>query len=606
MSAQETRAPLKAEPLGDEVAGRRTLGQMILKSAERYAEKPALRWKRDGAWAETSYADLGVAAREIARGLIAMGIEPHDRVAILGNTRPEWTLVDVGSLCACATVVPVYHTNSPEECRYVLDHSGARLIFCEDAAQVAKIEQVRGELPALEHVVDITGEGGDLSLDELRARGATVDPQVVDARAAAAEPQDVATIVYTSGTTGPPKGCILTHGNCMAAIEMYVDRMQLSGGTFFLFLPLAHVMARINQLFTLDIGATAAFWQRDPDKLLDDLRESNPTHFASVPRMFEKIYTAATVGIAQQSAVKRAIFNWAVATGRKVREREQRGEPVGALLRRRYELADRLVLHKVRDLFGQRLEFAISGAAPIAADVLTFFQAAGIRVLEGWGMTETVAAGAIDTLDEWRVGTVGRPLPPAEIRIAEDGEIVMRGPHVFAGYYKNPDATAETIVDGWIHTGDLGSIDADGYLSITGRKKDIIITSSGKNITPTNIENTLKESRWIAEAVVSGDERPYLVALITLDPDERPKLAEELGVDPDPAAMARDERVRAVIQKEIDATNERFARIEQVKRFAILDRDLSQADGDLTPTMKVKRAVVYRKFADEIAALYDA
>ncbi|HEY7629484.1 MAG TPA: AMP-binding protein, partial [Thermoleophilaceae bacterium] len=287
-----------------------------------------------------------------------------------------------------------------------------------------------------------------------------------------------------------------------------------------------------------------------------------------------------------------------------VRAREDAGEGIGWLLRRRHRVADRLVLSKVRELFGTRLDFAISAAAPIAADVLDFFNAAGVRVLEAYGMTETTAAGAINTLDEWRVGKVGRPLPPGAVRLAGDGEILMSGPHVFSGYFKDPGATAETIVDGWLRTGDLGTIDDDGFLAISGRKKEIIITSSGKNITPTNIENALREDRWISEAVVYGDNRPYLVALITIDPDEVPALAEEAGVEAEVVAMARDQRVRAEIQRVIDAANERFARIEQIKRFEILPHDLTQEAGELTPTLKVKRRIVYQRYADVFERLY--
>ncbi|MGZ8648937.1 MAG: AMP-dependent synthetase/ligase [Solirubrobacteraceae bacterium] len=582
-----------------------SLGQLFLRSAERY-EGAALRFKRDGRWVDISYPALGAAAREIARGLVHLGIEPADRVAILSDTRPEWTLADAGTLCAAATVVPVYPTNSPEECEYVLSHSGSRAVFCEDATQVAKIDEIRHRCPALEHVVLLTGEAdGAMSLAELRAAGQGVPDDTVDKRLAGVRPGDLATLVYTSGTTGPPKGCMLTHANWTAAVDMYVDRLGLAGGTFFLFLPLAHVMARITQMFTLDIGATLVFWQGDPAALLDDLREANPTHFAAVPRLFEKIHTAASVGIAQQSAVKRGVFNWALRTGRKVRAREDAGERVGWLLQRRHALADRLVLSKIRALFGDRLDFAISAAAPIAADVLSFFNAAGVRVIEAYGMTESTAAGAINTVDEWRVGTVGRALPPGELQLAEDGEILMSGPHVFQGYFKDPEATAETVADGWIRTGDLGSRDEDGFVAITGRKKDIIITSSGKNITPTNIENALRESRWISQATVYGDRRPYLVALITLDPDEIAALAEQTGAQPDAAAMAGDERVRSVIWHEIDAVNERFARIEQIKRFAVLPHDLTQTDGELTPTLKVKRRIVYDKYAPEIDRLYE-
>jgi long-chain acyl-CoA synthetase len=567
---------------------------------------PALRYRRDGAWIDMSYPELGTAAGEIARGLIALGIEPGQRVAILSDTRPEWTLADIGTLWAGAAVVPVYHTNSPAECEYVLAHSEARAIFCENEQQVAKIAEIRAGCPSLEHVVLFEGAATNaMSLNDLCSAGRAVPEDALDERVAAAGAEDLATLVYTSGTTGPPKGCVLTHGNWTSAVQMYVERLQLHGGSFFLFLPLAHVMARITQMFTLEIGATLIFWQRDPALVLEDLKAADPTHFAAVPRLFEKIHRAATVGIAQQSALKRAIFDWSLATGREVRAREDAGEPIGWLLRRRHRLADRLVLSKIRGLFGTRLDFAISAAAPIAADVLDFFNAAGVRVLEAYGMTESTAAGAINTLDEWRVGKVGRPLPPGAIRLAEDGEILMSGPHVFSGYFKDPGATAETLVDGWLRTGDLGSIDGAGFVAVTGRKKELIITSSGKNITPTNLESALKESRWISEAVVYGDNRPYLVALIMLDPDEVPALASELGVEPDLPAMARDERVRAEIRREIDTVNEHFARIEQIKRFDILPHALTQEAGELTPTLKVKRRVVYDKYASVIRALYE-
>jgi long-chain acyl-CoA synthetase len=569
-------------------------------------EGTALRYKAGGAWADISYPELGAIAREIAGGLITLGIAPGERVAILSNTRAEWTLADIGSLFAGAAVVPVYHTNSPPECEYVLAHSEARAIFCEDREQAAKIAEIRERCPSLEHVILLEGEGeGAISLRELRARGRAVPEGEVDRRVETARPDDLATLVYTSGTTGPPKGCVLTHANWTSAVEMYVERLQLHGGTFFLFLPLAHVMARITQMFTLVIGATLSFWQRDPALLLEDLKDADPTNFAAVPRLFEKIHTAAIAGIAERSRLERLVFNWALATGRQVRSREDAGRPIGPLLRRRHQLADRLVLSKVRELFGTRLDFAISAAAPIAADVLDFFNAAGVRVLEAYGMTESTAAGAINTLGEWRVGKVGRALPPGEVRLAEDGEVLMSGPHVFEGYFKDPDASAATIVDGWLRTGDLGTLDQDGFIAITGRKKEIIITSSGKNITPTNIENALRESRWISEAVVYGDNRPYIVALITLDTDELPALAAEAGIDADPGTMARDERVRHKIQHEVDAVNERLARIEQVKRFEILPHVLTQEAGELTPTLKVKRRIVYEKYGAEFRALYE-
>jgi long-chain acyl-CoA synthetase len=579
---------------------------MLLGSADR--EDAAITYKEGERWREISYPDMLRTARAIARGMIALGIERGDRVAILCNTRPEWTIVDAATMCAGAATAPIYHTNSPQECEYVLRHSDSRIVFCEDAEQLAKVTEVWERCPALEHAVVMTGEApaGSMTLTELRAAGAVVEAAEVDRRVAAVDPADLATLVYTSGTTGPPKACMLSHANWMTTAHLYEQVLDFEDPPVivFMFLPLAHVLARIIQVVTLDLGGTLAYWQRDQKRLLDDIREVSPTHLTSVPRVFEKINAAASAGVAEQPALKRAIFRWALSTGRAARSRQ--AGSAGWLLRHRYQLADRLVLSKVRGLFGTRLRLAMSGAAPIAAEVLEFFDAAGVTILEGWGLSETTAAGAINTVHAKRIGTVGHALPDVDIRIAEDGEILMRGPHIFGGYMKDPDATADAFTEGWFRTGDIGSIE-DGFLRITGRKKEIIITSSGKNITPANIESALKENRWISEAVVYGDKRPYLVCLITLDPEQLPALAAQVGADPaaDVAAVTADPRVRAEIQKIVDSVNQRFARIEQVKRFTILDRDLSQASGELTPTLKVKRRVVYDKYADTIAALYD-
>ena len=586
-----------------------TLGAMILRAASMY-EGPAIRYKLDGEWTEISYAQLAHTARDIAKGLIGLGIEAGDRVAVLANTRPEWTVVDMGAFCAGAVVAPIYHTNAPEECAYVLGDSDARVVFCEDAEQLAKVLDVRGECPRLEHLVLIEGTSADaMSLNDLKARGADVPDAAVDERVASVAADDVATLIYTSGTTGPPKGCVLTHGNFLDATRAYEQRLELGKDgvpiIFFMFLPLAHSLARITEVCVLDMGGTLVFWQRRPERLLDDIRESRPTYLPSVPRVFEKIYTAARSGVAEQPRPKRAIFEWSVRTGERVRAIERKGERIPAGLAMRRRVADRLVLSKVRALFGGELQLAASGAAPISKEVLEFFDACGVLVLEAWGMTETAAAGAINTIDELRFGSVGRPLPGVEMRIAADGELLMRGPSVFRGYFKNDKATRETLEDGWLSTGDLAAIDADGYVSITGRKKDLIITSSGKNISPTNVESALKQSRWISEAVVFGDKRPYLVALLTLDADEAPKLAARLGVEADITAMARDERVRAELQAAVDEANSHFARIEQVKAFAILDRDLTQEAGELTPTLKLKRNIVYKEFADVFSGLYE-
>ena len=584
----------------------RTLAEMFLTTGSSH-EGTALRYPDGAGWRDVSYAELGATVREIGRGLMALGIRAGDRVSIISETRPEWTYADGGCLCAGAVVAPIYHTNSPEECRYVLTHSQARAVFAENAGQLAKIEAVRDECPDLEHVIAFDGAiPGSISLDELRERGATVSDGELEDRADTIADDQLATLIYTSGTTGPPKGCMLTHRNFLMTMQLYEEQLELrETGRTFMFLPLAHSMGRIIQMLTLDVGATLAYWRRDPGRLLDDIRETSPTHLSSVPRIFEKIHTRAQAGLEEGSAVQRAVFDWALRVGRRARALERRGRSSGRLLRAQHALADRLVLSRVRGLFGDSLEIAISGAAPIPLEVLKFFDTCGVVIREAWGMTETTAAGTLNTVWNYSFGTVGRPLPGVEIRIAEDGEILIKGPNVCSGYWRDRDATEDALQDGWLATGDLGSVD-DGFLSITGRKKDIIITSSGKNITPVNMENELRTIRWVSEAVVFGDDRPYLVALLTLDPEEAPALAEHVAApSADLTALARDPGVRGELHRQIEEINGRFARIEQIKRFGILDRQLTQAEGDLTPTLKVKRAVAYDRFADRFAALYE-
>jgi long-chain acyl-CoA synthetase len=556
-----------------------------------------------------TYAELGRAIGEIAGGLAALGVEHGDHVAILAGTRPEWTLADLGSLAAGATVVPIYQTNSPEECEYILAHAGVRAVFCEDAEQAAKIEQVRGRCPALEHVIVFDGDvPGAVTLADLRAQGAAGGEAVVAERLAHVGPADVATIIYTSGTTGPPKGCVVTHSSLLATAEMYVRELELQGArmVIYLFLPLAHSLARVAQYATLEAGGTLAFWGGDPKRIVDELAEIRPTHFPSVPRIYEKVHTTVLNDVAGQGRLKRAVFDWALREGARARAAGRAGVQPGRLAAARHRVADRLVLSKVRGVFGDRLAMALCGAAPIGREVLEFFDACGVLVLEGYGMTETCAAATLNTPKAVRFGSVGRALAGTEVAIAQDGEVLMAGPHVFQGYHRDPDATKSVMPDRWLRSGDLGEIDVDGYLHITGRKKDLIITSSGKNISPENLESALRETRWISQAVVAGDRRPYLVALLTLDPDEAPKLAEELGIPADPATMARDERVHAALQRDVDAVNARFARIEQIKRFEILERDLTQAEGELTPTLKVKRPVIQNRYGERIDRLYDA
>jgi long-chain acyl-CoA synthetase len=579
----------------------RTLGEVALGAARRH-RGDAL---RAPGRAPVSYDEFGHAVREIAGGLAALGVESGSLVGILGGTVPEWTLADFGALCSGATVVPVYHTNSPEECEYVLAHAGVKVLILEDAKQAAKIAKVRANLPELEQIVVMTGTAeGALTLEELRRKGAGAAEALADERVAAVAPDDPATIVYTSGTTGPPKGCVLTHANLLSMAGAYIERLDLREEpyVYFQYLPLAHVLARMVAIVGIDTGGTLAFWGGDAKRIVEDIAEAAPTHVPTVPRLLEKIQTRAQT---QATGVKGQIFARALKTGDRVAKARHAGRSPSLADRARHAVGDRLALSKVRAVFGPRGATVVTGAAPISTDVIEFFDACGVTVLEGYGMTETCAAATLNTPSEWRIGSVGRPLPGTEVAAAEDGEILMRGPHVFAGYHRNEEATAAVMREGgWLASGDLGHVDADGYVHITGRKKDLVITSSGKNISPETIESALRETPWISQAVVAGDRRSYLVALVTIDPDEAPRLAAEVGVPADLATMASDERVRAAIEADINAVNQRFAAIEQVKRFVILRRDLSQADGELTPTLKVKRSVVYERYSTEIDRLY--
>jgi long-chain acyl-CoA synthetase len=594
-----------SETTSDTRAIASTVTALPASAAERFSDRTAARYKSDGEWRELSYGEVTTAIDEIALGLVQLGIEAGDRVGILADTRLEWTLASYGISAAGGVVVPVYPTNSPHECQWVLGNSGARAVVCENEGQAAKVEQVRGELPELETTIGIEADAGDISLDSLREQGRGGDGSVLAARRDAVEPSDPYTIIYTSGTTGPPKGVVLTHRNAMSVCEM-VEELQFvqPGETSYLFLPLAHGFALTTQLASYDQGTVIVYFGGNTRAVLEELIETHPTYLPSVPRIFEKLYTAAMKLQEQASDEDRERFREAVKLGVEVRRRRERGEPVPAEMEKTFQEADEGLFSRVRGLFGGEIHQAVTGAAPIAAEILEFFYACGVPVLEGWGMTETTAVGTVGTLDHFKFGTVGRAMPGVEVRIADDGEILLRGPNIFPEYWRNPEATAETFVDGWLLTGDLGQLDAEGFLSITGRKKDIIITAGGKNLTPSNIENDLKQSRFISQAVMHGDRRPYPVALITLDAEEVVPWAKEHGLPEDLAELAASEEVNELVQQELDRANTNYAKVEQIKKFKILDRDLSIEDGELTPTLKVKRNVVNERFADLFESLY--
>ncbi|HET9592786.1 MAG TPA: long-chain fatty acid--CoA ligase [Solirubrobacterales bacterium] len=586
----------------------KTIADLLPRAAAMYGSAVAVKYKEGERWIDRTFDEVVEIVRPLAFGLVTLGVEKGDRVSILGNTRPEWTYFDFAALSIGATVVPIYQTNSPEECRYVLDNSDSKVVVVEDAEQLEKVREVRDQLPQLEQIVLMTGSAEDaVSMEDLAAKGAGGDDATWKTLYEAVAPADICTFIYTSGTTGPPKGCIISHGNYRAMLDMVNEVSVIEDEDLtYLYLPLAHSFALLIQLGSFDLGTTIAYWERDPLKILPNLAEVKPTYFPSVPRIFEKIYTAATSGMEKEGGLKKAIFDWSIKTGAKYREAERSGRKPGFLLQRSYDFADKQVLSKIRNLFGGRIRLAVSGAAPINPEILRFFDAAGVLVLEGWGMTETSTAATISTPEDFKVGTIGKPFPGCEVKIADDGEILVKGPNVFQGYHKNPEATAETIVDGWLHTGDIGEIEPDGFIKITGRKKDIIITAGGKNITPANLEAEIKQHPLVSQCVVVGDRRPYLVALVTLDPEEAVKYAQEHNLPEDPAQLAQNPDVKAAIEAHVEKINQNFARVEQVKKIAILPHDLSQESGELTPTLKVKRAVVAQKHEGEIEQLYAA
>src|SRR3954470_24455450 len=587
--------------------GSKTIADLIGRAAEQYGERVAARHKTDGGWRDVTFAEAADAAREIGLGLIDLGIEPGERVCLLSTTRIEWTYCDFAISSAGAVVVPIYATNSPEECEWVAGNSDAAAIVCEDAEQVAKIVAVRDRLPALRTmvVIDPSGDTADaIALDDVREAGRARDAAELDARTGAVTPDDTFTIIYTSGTTGPPKGCVLTHGNYRRTLDMCETLGVLRGEEeIYLFLPLAHSFGLLIQLLSYDVGDCIAYFGGDPDQIVAELQEIKPTYLPSVPRIFEKVYTLV---MASQPPEGQERMEAAAKLGVMVRDMQAQGQAVPPELQEKFDAADEQLFKNVRAVFGGRVKHAVSGAAPIAHEILEFFYGCGVPVLEGYGMTETSTVSTYSTVEAHRFGSVGRLLPGVEGKIAADGELLLKGANIFRGYFKNDDASFGAVIDGWLHTGDLGRIDEDGYVFITGRKKDIIITAGGKNLTPANIENDMKQTRWVSQAVMYGDRRPYPVMLITLDEEQIVPWAEEQGIDDtSTAALANHPKVIELIRAELDRANAKYARAEQVKRFFILDHDLSQETGELTPTLKVKRNVVSEKYADDFAALYE-
>ncbi len=597
---ETARAPGTTRSLGE----RRTIARLWGDAVAAGRATPAYLVEHEGDWREVSWTEADERVRAYANGLLARGVRKGDNFALLARNSLDWALVDFALASIGAVGIPVYASSAPSDVGYLLAHSEAVGIVCEDAEQLAKVEAVSDELPALEHVLTYH------DLDGLAAHGqdlAAANPTALDDATAAIEEEDLYTIIYTSGTTGPPKGCMLSNRNYheMATV---VDRMEesyyLEDDVMLLYLPLAHNYGRLMLLLGAHVGFTIAFLP-DPLRVAEALPKVRPTLLPSVPRVYEKVHAAVLARFDEATGAKRRLIDWALPVGREVSRLQAEGKDVPAGLRAKHRIADRLVFSKVREPFGGRLRMPGSGGAPLAREIIEFFDAIGIRIAEGYGLTECTTAASTNRPDRYRFGSVGQPLPGFEVRIADDGEIEIRSETVFQGYYKDPDATAAVLgPDGWLKTGDIGELDEDGFLHITDRKKDILVTAGGKNVAPQNIENDLKTSKWVSQALVVGDRRPYVAALITLDEAEIRRWAAERGLDGDVAELAAHPDVQALVQGVVDDANRERSRFEQVKRFVILPRDFTAEAGEITPTLKLRRRAALEHFEAQVDELY--
>jgi long-chain acyl-CoA synthetase len=570
--------------LSHDLEGRRTIANLWRDAAAAGHRDPAYLQLVDGEWQPVTRTDAAREVGELANGLLALGVRKGDAFALLARTTLEWALFDFALALVGAVGAPIYASSSNRDVHYVLEHSEAVGVLVEDEEQRAKVDGFGG------HVISYAG------LDVLRERGrafAAEHPNALGERADSIDEDDLFTFIYTSGTTGPPKACMIRHRNYYAMVQKgdeMEDRLTQPGDVMLLYLPLAHNYGRLLHLSAAYTGFTVAFLP-DPLQAATELPRVRPTLFPSVPRVYEKIHTAVVAELDAQTGARRPIVDWALRVGRRVSMLRQAKQTVPAGLALQHRLADRLVYAKVKNRLGGWLLVANAGGAPLAREIAEFFHAIDILILEGYGLSEVTTAATVNRANDFKFGTVGKALPGVEIRIAEDGEILLRSNTVFAGYYRDEEATAATLdADGFVHTGDVGHLDADGFLVITDRKKDLIVTAGGKNVAPQNLENDLKTHRVISQALVVGDRRPYITALVTVDPEAANGLSAE--------------DVQSAAQQAVDEVNAGRSRYEQIKRFAVLPREFSLAEGEVTPTLKLRRGVILEHFADEVERLY--
>ncbi len=592
-----------------------TLARTFWDRVERSVYSPAQQFKQGGAWRTLAWREVGDIVREVATGLIALSRKKGEAVGILSTSRAEWVQADFAIFSAGCVTIPVYPTYPPDLIQYIVNDAGVKTLIVEDPGQLAKVLEVQGKMEGLEQIVVIQGYEGKepspriFTWEALRRLGRENREKFkseLASRVADTRPDDIATIVYTSGTTGPPKGVVQTHGNHLAALDSAAETTSIrEGDVHLLFLPLAHSFARLESFIGVHRGLTTAFAE-NIDKLRENLPETRPHFICSVPRVFEKVYAGALAKAESGSPLKKKIFHWALDVGKQVSQLKQAKKPVPTGLALKYRLAHKLVFSKMHAALGGRLRFAVSGGAPLSREIAEFFHAAGILILEGYGLTETCPVLSSNQEDNFKFGSVGRPIPGVEIKIAPDGEILGRGKNIAQGYFKKPEATAEVfLAGGWFATGDIGRLDEDGFLFITDRKKDLIVTAGGMNIAPQNIENLLKGDPFISQAMVHGDKRPYPVALITVNQDELIKFAKEQGIlITDPVALAKHPKVVERVSRIVEQKNTELQSYAKIKKFSILPGDLTVENGLLTPTLKVKRKVITEKNREILDSLY--
>jgi long-chain acyl-CoA synthetase len=593
----------------------RTLCDIFL-SASSSGKPDLLISKVAGAWRPISASDFGFTVRALSLGFNSLGIQPGDRVAILSENRPEWAMSDYAIQCAGAWSVPIYPSLPAGQIAMLLKDCAARAIVVSTSEQLSKIQAIKAQCPTLEYVVSVEGSGsapagaGYLTFHQVVDKGRPtleMSPGVFEQRAARVKPEDVATIIYTSGTTGEPKGAMLTHSNFVSNVLACVTVVPITGdGTAISFLPLAHVFERMIDYSYLYRHCSIAYAE-SIDKLRDNLLEVNPHCFAAVPRVYEKVHARILERVEKGSGLKKKLFFWALRVGRERLAHEERGEAVPAGLARKAALADKLVFSKIRHALGSRFRFAVSGGAPLSRELAEFFWGAGVTIYEGYGLTETSPVIAVNGPNAWRLGTVGRPIPGVEVKIAPDGEILTRGPHIMKGYFQKPGATAEAIdPDRWFHTGDIGELDPDGFLAITDRKKDVIVLAGGKKAAPQPIENELKKSPFIGVPIVIGDRQKFLAALIVPNFDRLKEWVAAANLNVNWASIDSVPEIRRLYQHEIDAYNADKPHHEQIRAFAVLPQDLTIEDGSITPTLKVKRRILENRYQALIEAMYQA